>query len=275
MRGPDRAGRKEHLKYMEKPFAYPPFDADGVQRLTSVKGPYAGALMDTAVVRLAPGESRTYTWPGEESVYLLVEGDVTFAWEGKTAHGSRKSCFDDGAEAYYLHVPAGVTVTLTAQAQSEVFFAHTENETVFDSKFYVPADVGIVTSCPGILAGTAERKVTTAFDDMTAPYSNLVIGEIFPLPGKWCGYPPHSHPQPEVYYYRIDRPEGFGFCGIGDDAYVIKDRSFSLLADGAMHPQVTAPGYNMYVIWIIRHLPEEKWHRGPNLPEYQWLEKQP
>lgn len=260
---------------MEKPFAYPAFDESGVQTLTQAKGHWSDALMDCAVVRLKAGESRTFCWPGEESVYLLIEGAVRFAWDGQSAAGDRKSCFDDGAEACYLHVPHDMAVTVTAERQSEVFLAHTENQRDFAARFYAPADVPLATSCAGILSGTAERKVTTAFDDMTAPYSNLVIGEIFPQPGKWCGYPPHSHPQPEVYYYRIDRPEGFGFCGIGDEAYMIRDRSVSLLAHGAMHPQVCAPGYKMYVIWIIRHLSGDMWHRGPNLPQYQWLEKEP
>lgn len=259
----------------EKPFAYPEFDENGVQTLSQAHGHWSDALMDSAVVRLEPGESRSFRYAGEECVFLLIEGAVAFAWNGESRTGVRASCFDDGAGAYYLHVPHDTQVTLTAEKRSEVFFAHTENDRDFQAKFYAPADVGIVTSCPGILAGTAERKVTTAFDDVTAPWSNLVIGEIFPLPGKWCGYPPHSHTQPEVYYYRIDRPEGFGYCGIGDEAYMIKDRSVSLLAHGAMHPQVCAPGYHMYVIWIIRHLPGDVWRRGPNLPQYQWLEKQP
>ena len=36
-----------------------------------------------------------------------------------------------------------------------------------------------------------------------------------------------------------------------------------------------APGYRMYIIWAIRHLPGDPWRRGANLPEYQWLERQP
>ncbi len=260
---------------MEKPFAYPEFDENGVQTLCQTGGHWADALMDAAVIRLLPGQSRAFRYEGEECVFLLIEGAVTFSWDGQSAPAERASCFDDGAEASYLHLPRGVQVTVAAVRQSEVFVAHTENDRDFPARFYAAGEVEVTTSCAGILGGTAERKVSTAFDDVTAPYSNLVLGEIFPRPGKWCGYPPHSHPQPEVYYYRIDRPEGFGFCGIGDEAYMIRDRSVSLLAHGAMHPQACAPGYRMYVIWIIRHLPGDVWHRGPNLPEYQWLEKQP
>jgi len=214
----------------------------------------------------------TFLYPKEECAFLLIEGEVTFKWGDNEATGVRKSCFDDGAEVCALHVARDTNVELDAAKPSEVFIVHTENDRLFPPRFYTAGDIPNITSCAGICEGTCERKVTTVFDDVTVPDSNLVLGETYPLPGKWCGYPPHEHPQPEVYYYRIDRPEGFGFCCVGDNVYTIKDRSFSLLAHGAMHSQVTGPGYHMYIIWVIRHLPGNPWHRGPNLPEYRWLE---
>lgn len=260
---------------MNKEFGYPTYDADGVQVLTTTDGLYQDALMNTSVYRLEAGEERKFFFGSEEAAFLLIEGAVTFAWNGQEESCARESCFDDGAQVCGLHVPRNTPVVLKASCTSEVFVVSTENEKDFPAKFYSTEAIRNVTSCAKICDNTCERKVTTLFDDVTAPYSNLVLGETYPLPGKWCGYPPHEHPQPEVYYYRIDRPEGFGFCCVGDNVYKIKDRSFSLLAHGAMHPQVTAPGYRMYIIWVIRHLPGDPWHRGPNLPEYQWLEKQP
>ena len=38
----------------------------------------------------------------------------------------------------------------------------------------------------------------------------MVLGEVVNLPGKWSSYPPHHHPQPECYFYRFDKPMGFG-----------------------------------------------------------------
>ena len=260
---------------MNREFGYPAYGPDSVQILTTVGGPYGDALMDTSVCHLEAGQEKSFFFPNDECAFLLIEGEVTFAWNGQTASGKRAGCFDDGAEVCALHVPRNTAVTLRAAAPSEVFVVSTENERDFPARFYATEDIRNVTSCAGICDDTCERKVTTVFDDVTAPYSNLVLGETYPLPGKWCGYPPHEHPQPEVYYYRVDRPEGFGFCCVGDNVYKIKDRSFSLLAHGAMHPQVTAPGYHMYIIWVIRHLPGDPWHRGPNLPQYQWLETQP
>ncbi len=260
---------------MGQQFGYPAYDAGGVQRLTDRTGPCRDALMDTAVYRMDAGEERRFLLPEDEAAFLLIEGEITFSWGGKTVRRRRESCFDDGAQVCALHVPRNTPVALRAEGPSEIFAAFTENAREFPARFYPTEEIRNVTSCADICGGTCERKVTTVFDDVTNPDSNLVLGETYPLPGRWCGYPPHSHPQPEVYYYRVDRPEGFGFCCVGDEVYKIRDRSFSLLAHGAMHPQAAAPGYHMYIIWVIRHLPGDPWRRGPNLPEYQWLEKVP
>jgi 5-deoxy-glucuronate isomerase len=214
-------------------------------------------MMNTFVCRMAEGEERKFLLLNEEMAFLLIEGAVTFSWNNQTVSGKRETCFDDGAQVCSLHVPRNTPVMLKASQASEVFVVSTENPQDFSARFYSTEEIRNVTSCAKICDDTCERKVTTVFDDVTAPYSNLVLGETYPLPGKWCGYPPHEHPQPEVYYYRIDRPEGFGFCCVGDNVYKIKDRSFSLLTHGTMHPQVTAPGYHMYIICDL--LTNERW----------------
>ena len=105
-----------------------------------------------------------------------------------------------------------------------------------------------------------------------APYSNMVLGEVYARQGRWWSYIPHHHPQPEVYYYKFDRPEGFGACFIGDKAYTIKDCSVGMFPGGKSHAQVTAPGYPMYCAWMIRHLPGDPWNNTrTDLPEYAWL----
>ena len=65
----------------------------------------------------------------------------------------------------------------------------------------------------GELMGCIKRDVRTCFDLDNAPYSNMVLGEVVNLPGKWSSYPPHHHPQPECYFYRFDKPMGFGAGG--------------------------------------------------------------
>ena len=122
---------------------------------------------------------------------------------------------------------------------------------------------------------TAVRDVVTVFDYEIAPYSNMVLGEVYARQGRWWSYTPHWHPQPEVYYYKFDRPEGFGACFIGETAYTVKDGSAGCFTGGYTHAQVTAPGYPMYNVWMIRHLPGDPWKKTRIVDErFAWLDEE-
>lgn len=71
----------------------------------------------------------------------------------------------------------------------------------------------------------------------------MVLGEVINDRGNWSGYLPHYHPQPEVYYFKFDRPEGFGASFIGNDVFKSIDGSFAAIADSKTHPQAVAPGF--------------------------------
>lgn len=99
----------------------------------------------------------------------------------------------------------------------------------------------------------------------------MVIGEIVSYPGRWSSYIPHHHPQPEVYYYKFDKSQGFGACFIGDKAYKVKDGDFAIINGGYTHPQVAAPGYRMYYSWMIRHLDSNPWMDRIDDEDHKWL----
>ena len=147
------------------------------------------------------------------------------------------------------------------------------NDRTFPAKLYGPEDIPWEERCRGKYGDTAKRKVTTIFDYETAPYSNMVLGEIMNDPGNWCGYLPHSHPQPELYYFKFERPEGFGASFVGEDVYYIKDGSFSAIPGGKTHPQSAAPGYRMYIIWMIRHFDDNPWTVGTYDERFTWLDE--
>ncbi|MFQ9126026.1 MAG: 5-deoxy-glucuronate isomerase [Butyricicoccaceae bacterium] len=92
-----------------------------------------------------------------------------------------------------------------------IYIQKTLNEKTFPSKMYKPEDTDTwARGNKGELMGCIKRDVRTCFDLDNAPYSNMVLGEVVNLPGKWSSYPPHHHPQPECYFYRFDKPMGFG-----------------------------------------------------------------
>ena len=207
----------------------------------------------------------------QETAFVILVGEVEISWDGQTERMHRESLFDQNP--YCLHVPHGKKVVIKALTDgAEVLVQQTVNEKDFAPKFYRPEDVQADVFGQGMWNGTAERTVRTIFDYDNAPYSNMVNGEVINSPGRWSGYIPHNHPQPEVYTYKFDHEQGFGACFIGDNAFKITHNSWSELSGGFMHPQVTAPGYAMWYSWMIRHLPDNPWKKTRNdLPEHVWL----
>ena len=117
------------------------------------------------------------------------------------------------------------------------------------------------------------RRVNTIFDKDIAPYSNMVLGEVLNDRGNWSGYLPHRHPQPECYYFKFDRPEGFGASFVGDQVFKSVDNSFSAIPGECLHPQAVAPGFQMYTCWMIRHLDGDPWLQSTRNEDerYLWL----
>lgn len=255
---------------MSVEFCHPEYDGQGVKVLTRAGDAVNDSMMDIAVYRMAAGERRLFCHENEETAVLLVLGHITFAWEGREETGLRRSFIEEGP--YLLHVSRGVEAAVTALEESEVLVQRTANERSFPAVFYRPEDCREDIFGEGVLEGKLERTVRTVFDYASAPYSNMVNGEVINHQGGWSSYTPHHHPQPEVYYYRYERPEGFGACFLGDRAYKITDGCCAAIPGGVTHPQVTAPAFPMYYCWMIRHLPGDPWTSRIVDERYAWID---
>lgn len=245
------------------------FDEKGKKIVSESTGENADMMMDITVYRLAAGESITVQEPDKEAAILLMEGRVTYSFEGKTETAGRKNVFEEAP--YCLHICKGKQAVVTAEADSEVLVQMTENDREFATKFYTPSECKIELMGEKQWEGTAKREVLTIFDYQNAPYSNMVIGEVITKAGRWSSYVPHSHPQPEVYYYKFEKPQGFGAAFIGDHVFKVADGSTSRIPGGLTHPQTAAPGYHMYYCWMIRHLKDCPWTTRDNDPVHTWL----
>lgn len=256
---------------MSKVFGYPEFDENGEQILTTYDNEYKAMLMDIRVYRMKSGDARSFGRDGEETAVLLLSGKVTFSWDGGEAGASRKDVFTEGP--WCVHVCTGKEVKVTAETDSEILVQCTKNETAFDSHIYRPEDAPWNYSCKGKFGNVANRRVNTIFDHDIAPYSNMVLGEVLNDRGNWSGYLPHRHPQPETYYFKFDRPEGFGASFVGDQVFKSVDGSFSAIPGGELHPQSVAPGFVMYTCWMIRHLEGDPWLQTDRCEDerYTWL----
>jgi 5-deoxy-glucuronate isomerase len=242
---------------------------NGYNPLVSSESTEPAMLMDIGVQKMDKGTELTMQVLEKEVAYLLLDGEVEFQLEDEVHHGKRNSVFDE--RATLLHVPSNTKVTIRALSDVELLLQMTENATYFAPRFYKPSDIGEEIFCDGLWGGTAKRIVRKIFDYTDAPASNMVIGETINFPGRWSSYVPHSHDQPEVYYYRFNHPNGFGATIIDDAAYKVEQNSAICIPGGAIHPQASAPGYAMYFCWMIRHLPDNPWTTRNDDPRYLWL----
>lgn len=256
---------------MGKVFGYPEFDKNGEKILTTYDNDYKDMMMDIRVYRMKKEETRIFCFEGEETAVLLLEGKVTFAWEDQTAEVSRQSVFTEGP--WCVHVCTGTQVSVTADTETEILVQRTKNGKEFPGKLYKPEDAPWGYSCVGKFGNVAKRRVNTIFDYDIAPWSNMVLGEVLNDRGNWSGYLPHRHPQPETYYFKFDRPEGFGASFVGDQVFKSVEGSFSAIPGGELHPQAVAPGFQMYTCWMIRHLEGNPWLQTDRCEDerYVWL----
>lgn len=255
---------------MSKEFSYPEFDEQGVKILSRAGDAVNDMMMNITVYRMAAGEERTFCYPGEEMAVLLVLGHATFKWENREETGQRHSFIEEGP--YCLHVSHGICVAVKALSDSEILVQTTENDADFGSIFYRPEDCRDDIFGLDVYDNKMKRTVRTVFDYKNAPYSNMVNGEVVNHQGGWSSYTPHHHPQPEVYYYRYERSEGFGACFMDDNVYKIMDGAVAAIPCGKTHPQVTAPAFPMYYCWMIRHLPGNPWTDRVVDPRYTWID---
>lgn len=253
-------------------FDYLNFDENGVKVVSRIGGVNADMLMDITVYRVKKGAAVGWLLEDKEIAVLLTEGKVTYSFEGREETAARKNVFEEAP--YCLHACKGKQVTVVALEDSEIIVQATENDREFATVFYTPNECKIELMGGEQWEGTAKREVLTIFDYQNAPYSNMVCGEVITKAGRWSSYIPHSHPQPEVYYYKFEKPQGFGGCFIGDNVFKVTDGSAANIPGGLTHPQTAAPGYNMYYCWMIRHLDGNPWTSRDNDPAHTWLLEQ-
>lgn len=228
-------------------------------------------LMDFDVLKLAEGQRYTDAVPLEKA-YLLMYGSVSFRWAGREETVSRGSFLDE--DPVCLHVPAGVAVEVVGVApDSELTVHRTVNEIAFQPKLYHQGECRNEVRGKGQMNEAGTRIVRTILDKSISPEANLMLGEDVHYPGKWSGFPSHHHPQPEIYFYKFYPENGFGLIKLGDGAELLEHNDTLLIHPGQVHPQVAAPGYAMYYIWVIRHLPDNPYMAPIFEPEHLWVEK--
>jgi len=212
--------------------------------------------MSFFVRRLQPGESYRSSTENEETAFVLLGGTCHADWgEGSKLIGKRKNVFDGLPYAVYL--PAGNKVVFKAESSCEIAECLVPSETSGKPRLITPQDVK-----SGLRGGgNASRQIVDIITP-SFPADKLMVIEVYTPGGNWSSYPPHKHDVhnppaevdlDEIYYYRIQQPEGFAFqhlySGNGGTERTIKARDGdAVLVRSGYHPVVAGPGYDTYYL---------------------------
>ena len=190
--------------------------------------------------------------------------------------GSRAHVFDGMPTALYL--PIHTEYTITAATDCELALCLSRAEEKYEAKLIRPDDVEVE-----IRGGANATRQINHILKPEFPAQRLLLVEVYTPSGNWSSYPPHKHdvhnPPTEVdleelYYYKIDRPEGYAIQrvytadGLIDETLTIRDGELVLIPEG-YHPVVAAHGYNVYYLNVLAGSARSM--AASDDPDYAWV----
>jgi|GEM_PF-1131550 len=207
-----------------------------------------------------------------EFAALLLTGRVSFHYAEQDREAERVDYFRQNP--IVLHCAAGQIASVHALTDAELLVMETENSQEFSTCLFDGTNLLEVDERgKNLLEDTSFRIVRTVFDKRNRPESNLVVGEIISLQGRWSSYPSHAHEQAEIYHYRFSEPQGFAFGEHGKEVLRIEHYDTLQIAGGRTHAHCTAPGYALYTLWFIRHAKNNPYYQPTFEKDHDWTRK--
>jgi 5-deoxy-glucuronate isomerase len=243
----------------------------GYTRITGDGDPETGGLdtrMDFGILIQEGGQVIAETHP-KESAWVLIRGKVKVSLAGEEQILKRSSLFDEAPTAIHLGPDTLVRIEAISN-EVEWAITRTTNHRKLAPRIYTPYSLAPEYRGAGLVQNACLRNVRLIFDYSTNPEANLVVGEVVNYPGRWSSYPPHHHDQPEIYHYRFTEPQGYGHAELGDDVFKVRQNDTMVIPPQLDHAQVSAPGYGMWYLWVIRHLENNPYTGFEFTPEHAW-----
>lgn len=191
---------------------------------------------------------------------------------GQWSHiGTRENVFS--GLPYALYLPRQTSLTVYAESACEYAVALAPTDQDHEPRLITPDDITVE-----IRGGDHATRQINNIIPPGFPCHRLVVVEVYTPGGNWSSYPPHKHDVhktnptgdvleadlEEVYFYKLDRPEGFAFqriytapesplqrAGFPIDAVVLpRDNDVVLVPEG-YHPVSSPPGYTTYYLNVL------------------------
>lgn len=213
-----------------------------------------------AVRKLFPGQSFQEVLDGRELCAVMLGGTCSVASsEGNfEAVGKRANVFDGMPHALYL--PPGTSYTLTATTDCDIAFCYCTADQHFPAHHIQPEECAV--EIRG--GGNATRQINSIIPPQFAA-QRLLVCEVYTPSGNWSSFPPHKHDVhnppgevdlDEIYYYKIDKPNGFAIQRVYtadrrlDETITVRDGQLVLVPEG-YHPVSAGHGYNVYYLNVL------------------------
>ena len=230
------------------------------------------------VLKISAGQSHSSETGGHELGLVLLGGRCSVhstqgSWEGI---GGRTGVFEGLPHALYL--PLGTRFTVTADSDCDLAFCFCRAEEFHPARLVIPSEVEVE-----IRGGAnATRQINHIFKP-EFPAHRLLLVEVYTPSGNWSSYPPHKHDVhnppgevdlEEIYYYRVDRPEGYAIQRVYttdrrlDATLTVRDGELVLIPEG-YHPVVAAHGYNVYYLNALAGTARSM--AASDDPDYAWV----
>ena len=243
----------------------------GYHPITELNGKYREMMMDFGILKISADMEFEDNLPLER-VFVLLYGEIEVEFNGKIVKGTRPTYTND--TIWSVNLPKDIPVKLRGIAkESEIAVIRTKNERDFMPVIRAQDDIVEEVRGQGFMNEAGTRIVRTAQDVKLSPESNIMFGEDMHYPGKWSGFPSHSHAQPEIYFYKFYPQNGFGLLRLGEEGVLLEHNDTVLIEPNKVHPQVAAPGYAMYYLWVIRHLEGNPYIKPDFDPQHLWVEQ--
>ena len=230
------------------------------------------------VKKLAPGERYAGDTGGNVLGVVILGGICSVkSSRGEWMHiGGRTSVFE--GFPYTLYLPIGSSFTITAETDCDLAFCYSRAEDVFPAHLVTPDEVGV--EIRG--GGNATRQINSMLPP-SFPAHRLIVVEVFTPAGNWSSFPPHKHDVhnppgevdlEEIYYYRVERPEGFAVQKVYtadhriDETLTVRDGELVLVPEG-YHPVAAAHGYNVYYLNALAGSARSL--AASDDPDYAWV----
>jgi len=190
--------------------------------------------------------------------------------------GKRRNVFD--GVAYTLYLPVATAFTVTADTDCDIALCYCRAEEKHPARLIRPEEVPIEVRGGGNATRQINHLLMPAF-----PAHRLLLVEVYTPSGNWSSYPPHKHDVhnppgevdlEEIYYYKIDKPEGYAIQRVYtqdrrfDATLTVRDSEVVLIPEG-YHPVVAAHGYNVYYLNALAGSARSM--AASDDPDYAWV----